>query len=410
MQFNVTIEVDPTAPQYDVYDEPTAVQLIRQAHAQGFTITADARNYTITLTNEQRTVRVIPAARPQLPTDRQRDEMHRMIVLGRELTWGRSGRNVGVLTDGSLKMSHQLSDGLLARGYVTGTGHTGSEARRTLVACLAFARTAKHESWEARDEILRRAILDIAQTDTVAWRETVDPADEPEQQAAEVADEPVEDPTPQPDEPAEVEEQTEATYTRRRAHSGAPTTLLGQEAAVEGALAAGGFLPADNPKVAEFNRRRAARFVEEQSAGSSVLQRMSDELNRRGEPVVGQPSRRLMADMLDLFGRYEREAAAERARHGDSNPYDLDPFEEVENIADEWASTEGDEQARAAFLDRLADQLTLDNLRVIRAAAEAAAAVTPRVVRAERARYKAPEIARRAGLTDGRVYQILRDK
>lgn len=409
MKFNITIETGPT-PEYDTMNEPTAVRLIRQAHAQGFTIHADARNYTITLANGQRTVRIIPARRPPLPTDRQRDEMHRMIVLGRELTWSRSSRNVGILTDGQLKMSHQLSDGLLERGYVTGTGHAGSEGRRTLVACLAFARTAKHESWEARDEILRRAVLDVAQTSTVAWRETLDPTDgEPEQQDPESADEPTEEVAPPAAEAAEVQEPAPATYTRRSPHLGDPTTPLGQQAATEGALAAAGLLPTENPAVADHNRRRADLATEQESARASTAQRIADELNRRNEPVVGLPSRRLMADMIELFGRYEREAAAERARQGDTNPYDLDEWEPFEDIADQWTNTEGDEEAREAFLDRLADLLTLDNLRVLRVAAEAAAAVTPRVVRAERARYKVPEIAARSGLTEGRIYQILRD-
>ncbi|WP_329423001.1 hypothetical protein [Streptomyces sp. NBC_01268] len=398
MKFNITTEVGHAVPEYDTYDEPTAVHLIRQAHAQGFTITADANNYTITLANEQRTIRVIPARRPQLPTDRQRDEMHRMIVLGRELTWERSGRNVGVLADGGLKMSHQLSNGLLERGYVTGTGHPGSGARRTLVACLAYARSAKNEPREARAEILRRAILDLAQTDTVAWRETADPADEPEQPVDAAVDEPSEDATPQPDEPTEAEEPTEATYTRRHPHPGDPTTLLGQQAAAEGAVTAAGWAPADD-----------SALTEQESATVDALQQVADELNRRTKPVAGPATSRLMADMIALFGQYEREAAADRARRGDPNPYDLDEWKPFEDIADEWMSTEDDEEERAAFLDRLADQFTLDNLRVLRAVAEAAAAVTPRVVRAERVRYKVPEIARRAGLTEGRVYQILRD-
>ncbi|NML50556.1 hypothetical protein HHL19_12885 [Streptomyces sp. R302] len=339
MRFNVTIETGPT-PEYDTMDEPTVVRLIRQAYAQGFTISAEANSYTITLANGQRTIRILPGRRPQLPTDRQRDELHRMIVLGRELTWERSRRNVGVLTDGALKMSHQLSDGLLERGYVTGTGHPGTEARRTLVACLAYARSAKTKPREARDEILRRALLDLAQTDTVAWRETADPADgapepEPKQQAAE------------------------------------KTTV-------------------------------------QKSAPTSTTPHIVEELNRQGV-ATNTAAGALFTDMMTLFNKYERETAATRAAQGDTNPYDLDEWEPLEALADEWTSTEGNKQAREQFLDRLADQLTLDNLRVLRVLAEAGAAVTPRVVRAERARYKVPEIARRSGLTESRVYQILRN-
>ncbi|APD18527.1 hypothetical protein HOR43_gp30 [Streptomyces phage Ididsumtinwong] len=536
MKFNVTIEIGPT-PEFDTMDEPTVVRLIRQAHAQGFTISADANAYTITLANGQRNVRIMPARRPQLPTDRQRDELHRMVVLGRELTWARSSRNVGVLTDGALKMSHQLSDGLLERGYVTGTGHAGSEARRTLVGCLAYARSAKNEPRDARNEILRRALLDLAQTDTVAWRETADPADtapepepEPEQPAAEDVDEPteapVDEPTPQPaTSPAETRSETSQTHytlsteypgpseqdgpiteasagrllrrllphdtvmietdhailiddmSRRTLHfrdlphvkprqmkiiealladdapaqwggsGGAPTFLLGRaligsqavhtmqengllQPYVKGGpvrptlaalLAYARTLPRKDqgpaiiagarhltePQFAETVDEPADEPATAAGALPGPSQYIADELNRRGVPT-NTAAGALFTDMMALFDKYERERAAARALQGDTNPYDLDEWEPFEAIANEWASTEGDEQAREQFLDRLADQLTLDNIRVLRQAGEAAAAVTPRVVRAERARYKVPEIARRAALTDGRVYQILR--
>ncbi|APD18630.1 hypothetical protein SEA_PAPAYASALAD_51 [Streptomyces phage PapayaSalad] len=391
MKFNITIETGPT-PEYDTMNERTVVRLIRQAHVQGFTIHADARNYTITLVNGQRTVRVIPARRPPLPTDRQRNEMHRMIVLGRELTWARSSRNVGILTDGQLKMSHQLSDGLLERGYVTGTGHAGSEGRRTLVACLAFARTAKHESWEARDEILRRAVLDIAETSTVAWRETLDPTDT---------------------EPATEQPATEQPAAVEPAKNDDPLDIASghDPLGVANLLDKAADALADRSRQQRTRRRVAQPDADKpKTAPATPVESAADDLNHQHAPrFTGQPSKRLMAQMIDLFGQWEREAAAERARQGDTNPYDLDEWEQFEDIADQWTNTEGDEQAREAFLDRLADLLTLDNLRVLRMAAEAAAAVTPRVVRAERARYKVLEIAARSGLTEGRIYQILRD-
>ncbi|WND36936.1 hypothetical protein RI578_22780 [Streptomyces sp. BB1-1-1] len=201
--------------------------------------------------------------------------------------------------------------------------------------------------------------------------------------------------TDQPDEQRD-DEPTVAHYQRADADK-MPTTPAGQQAAVEGMLAARGLTPADRPAVADHNRRTA--------------QRIAAELNRRGEPVTNTPSARLMADMLDLFNKYERERAAERALAGDTNPYDLDPLEQVRNIADDYTRHADQPDALADLLDLLADEvLTLDDIRALRLAGEAAVAATPRAIKAAKDRgMKPPQIAAELGLTPSRVYQVLRE-
>lgn len=111
-----------------------------------------------------------------------------------------------------------------------------------------------------------------------------------------------------------------------------------------------------------------------------------------------------------LFGvleEYERQRVAERALAGDPNPTDADPLEYVYEIAERYAPREG----RPGYLAQLADELTLDDVRALRLAGEAAKAATPLVVMAEVARGKeAPQIAGEVGLTASRVYAIIRDQ
>ncbi|MFF7234417.1 hypothetical protein [Streptomyces sioyaensis] len=102
-------------------------------------------------------------------------------------------------------------------------------------------------------------------------------------------------------------------------------------------------------------------------------------------------------------------APAVHARTGDPNPTDTDPLDAVRDIAAGYAADGAD--TRDDYLDRLADELTLDDVRALRIAGEAAVAATPRVIWAESDRgKKPPRIADEIGLTVSRVYQILRER
>ncbi|MFB7452827.1 hypothetical protein [Streptomyces sp. NPDC056194] len=201
-------------------------------------------------------------------------------------------------------------------------------------------------------------------------------------------------------------EPTVAEYHRADA-SKFPTTPAGQQAAIEGTLAAG-LLPADNPAVADHNRRRS----EQESTPAGTFQRVADELNRRGEPVVGLPSRRLMADMLELFGKYEREAA-ERARQGDTNPYDLAPYQDVHSLTNEYdaARDSNDPRDLDQFLDALADDFHLDDVRALRVASAAVQAAMGRIALAAREKGMSPDrIGAETGYTTSRITQFIREE
>ncbi|MGI5353465.1 hypothetical protein ACQEU8_36640 [Streptomyces sp. CA-250714] len=174
-----------------------------------------------------------------------------------------------------------------------------------------------------------------------------------------------------------------------------PATEPEQRAEAERYLAARGLLPEDRPASAAHNRRR--------------YERIAAQLNAEGIPVETSPSAQLMARMYALFDEYERKTVAARALAGDPNPTDADPLEYVKDIAAAYSADAAD--TLDDYLDRLADQLTLDDVRSLRLAGEAAQAVTPRVVMAEADRGMKPaRIADELGLTQSRVYQILREE
>ncbi|MEU7046055.1 hypothetical protein AB0A77_34065 [Streptomyces varsoviensis] len=128
---------------------------------------------------------------------------------------------------------------------------------------------------------------------------------------------------------------------------------------------------------------------------------------RRNRLEINRPAAENLRDkMLALITEHERETIAARALAGDPNPTDADPLEYPHEIAEHYAQLD----QRPGYLDQLANELSLDDVRTLRLAGEAAQAVTPRVVVAEADRGKHPrQIAAEIGLTDSRVYSILRD-
>ncbi|MFD7994534.1 hypothetical protein [Streptomyces mexicanus] len=121
-------------------------------------------------------------------------------------------------------------------------------------------------------------------------------------------------------------------------------------------------------------------------------------------------SARLRAAILAQFEEFERERRTEILAAG-GNPDDRDPFEAVRAIADNWADTAEDPDRRTALLDDLAANLRLREIRALRLAAEAAAAVTPRMIVEEAdAGVRPAAIADKLGVTESYVYRVLREQ
>ncbi|MFF3886587.1 hypothetical protein [Streptomyces sp. NPDC001914] len=181
-----------------------------------------------------------------------------------------------------------------------------------------------------------------------------------------------------------------AEYTRADA-SKFPTTPAGQEAAVEGTAAAHG-----------YTLRRRGTF-----------ERIADDLNRRGVPT-NTAAGALFTQMVTLFNEFERETAAERAREGDTNPYDLDPFADVHDLAEQYDQARANTSEPAdleRFLDNLAEDFDLADVKALRTAAAAVAEAMGRIALAARKDGMSPDrIANETGYTASRIAQFLREE
>ncbi|MYR46613.1 hypothetical protein [Streptomyces sp. SID5910] len=119
---------------------------------------------------------------------------------------------------------------------------------------------------------------------------------------------------------------------------------------------------------------------------------------------------KLYADLLAEMERFERARRAEIIAAGGDPDEDRDPFETVRAIADDWDRTADDPDGRAELLDRLADSLDTSEVRALRLAAEAAAAITPRLIQADAdAGVRAADTADDLGVTESYVYRVLRE-
>ncbi|WP_097991866.1 hypothetical protein [Streptomyces sp. f51] len=184
-----------------------------------------------------------------------------------------------------------------------------------------------------------------------------------------------------------VEPTAAAEYTRADA-SKFPTTPAGQEAAVEGMAAAHG-----------YTARRRGTF-----------ERIADDLNRRGVPT-DTPHGKIVTQVFELFNEFERETAAARAAEGDTNPYDLDPYQDVHDLAEQYEQAKTDPDLFERFLDNLAEDLDLDDVKALRTAAAAVAEAMGRVALAARERGMSPDrIANETGYTASRIAQFLREE
>ncbi|WP_073782067.1 MULTISPECIES: hypothetical protein [unclassified Streptomyces] len=120
---------------------------------------------------------------------------------------------------------------------------------------------------------------------------------------------------------------------------------------------------------------------------------------------------RLAEQMLTMLNEYEQERRAEIIAAGGNPDEGRDPFETVRAIADEWAATADDADARTALLDHLADRLDTSEVRALRLAAEAAAAITPRLIYQDADHgVTAAQTAEDLGVTESYVYRIRRTR
>ncbi|MFF8284682.1 hypothetical protein ACF06W_18455 [Streptomyces albus] len=129
-------------------------------------------------------------------------------------------------------------------------------------------------------------------------------------------------------------------------------------------------------------------------------------MNTSDDQQPNSAAEKLRQDMLALMDEYARMTAAERVLP------DADPLEGVKRIAGTFGVVQtGGGDTLDDFLDRLADQHSLNDVYALRLAGEVAQAITPRVVRAAHGRgKKVPQIAKEIGITESRVYQILREQ
>jgi hypothetical protein len=124
-------------------------------------------------------------------------------------------------------------------------------------------------------------------------------------------------------------------------------------------------------------------------------------------------SDRLAAQMLGLINQYERERAAARAAQGDTNPYDLAPYEDVHGVTNEYeaARASKDPGALDQFLDNLAEDFHLDDVRALRTATTAVQAAMGRIALAAREKGMSPDaIAAETGYTASRITQFIREE
>lgn len=149
------------------------------------------------------------------------------------------------------------------------------------------------------------------------------------------------------------------------------------------------------------------------ASGRSAFERIADDLNRRGFSTA-TPAGRMVTEMMGLFNQFERETATARAAEGDTNPYDLDAYADVHDLAevyDHARTNTADPANLDRFLDNLADELGLADVRALRSAAAAVTEAMGRIALAAREKgMNADRIAAETGYTASRIAQFIREE
>jgi AraC-like DNA-binding protein len=170
-----------------------------------------------------------------------------------------------------------------------------------------------------------------------------------------------------------------------------PTIPAEQMAAVEDMAAAAGFLPTDKPKLAEHNRKMLRRQF--------------------GTVDESTPAGRFQAQMLAAMAQFEHERHAEILAAGGDPDEDRDALEYVRWIADGYEQNRDNAKRRLEHLNQLANELSLDDARALRIAAEAVKKATPQIIRiaADVDAMTPVQIAEELGMTESYVYRLLRE-
>jgi hypothetical protein len=143
---------------------------------------------------------------------------------------------------------------------------------------------------------------------------------------------------------------------------------------------------------------------------SAALERGADNLRRRLAPG-GDATARFREQVLFLFAQFERERQAEIIAAGGHPDEDRDPLEFVRGLAEGYEQRRDDKPALVHHLDQMARQLTPEDVRALRVAAEAVKKVTPLIIRiaADEDGMTPAQIAEDLGMTESYVYRILRE-
>ena len=169
------------------------------------------------------------------------------------------------------------------------------------------------------------------------------------------------------------------------------------------------------PTVAEYHRADASKFPTDPAGQQAAVEGMAaahGHTFRRGVPT-DTAAGALFTDMMNLFNKYERETAADRARRGDTNPYDLAPYQDVHDLTNQYDAARASTNPRDLdqFLDALADDFHLDDVRALRVANAAVQAAMGRIALAARERGMNPDrIAAETSYTASRITQFVREE
>jgi hypothetical protein len=223
-------------------------------------------------------------------------------------------------------------------------------------------------------------------------------------------------PTDQPDD----DEPTVADYQRADADR-MPTHPAGQQAAVEGMLAAQEHAARPRPSVDDLLARARLDHTRDVPAepphDSDPIPR--DSARPTGPTLEG--FRRHLLDTADgagfVQGGFLEVVVRLLDSYSEANPgapvpgHDTLSRRNLHSVADVYRAAQ--RQADGSLehlLDDYAAEFSLADIRILRVAGEAVAAATPRAIKAARDRgMKPPAIADELGLTPSRVYQVLRE-
>ncbi|MFI8850768.1 hypothetical protein ACIGW3_11370 [Streptomyces sp. NPDC053499] len=126
--------------------------------------------------------------------------------------------------------------------------------------------------------------------------------------------------------------------------------------------------------------------------------------NARQSPLLGNVMLRAVVNVIDSYSADQAAAVEDTQADALSRKY-------LRFVARTYRNTQHHEHGRSNLLDDLAAEFDLVDIRILRLAAEAAVAATPRAIKAARDRgMTPPQIADELALTPSRVYAILREQ